>query len=260
MTPDTGPYDDEALMAFADGELPADEMARLRLAVQADPALAARVDLFTQTRAQVRGALRGTGDEQVPDALRRAVERMVDEADAAAKLQAPTMGAPSPTAANDAGKPKRWAMPLAASLAAVLAGAGGYLAGTGLRAPSPGLAVAGLDEADLPMHLASTPSGDATALGPNGPVFRAIGTFEDGRGMLCREFELAGQSGRTIAVACRDDGTWTVGFALAEPAATDGYAPASSLETLDAYLESIGAAPPLAPEEERAALSRDTGQ
>lgn len=261
MTTDTGAYDDKTLMAFADGELSADETARLRRAVRADPALAARVDLFAQTRAQARGALKGSSDERVPDALLRSVERLIADASAAETPQSPPAGVRPPRAANDAGKPRRWAMPLAAGIAAVLAGAVGYMAGSSPQAPSSGLTVAGLADATLPRHLATAPSGNEVVLGSDGQVFRAIGTFEDGRGMLCREFELVGaQSGRTTAVACREDATWTVGFALAEPATAEGYAPASSLETLDAYLESIGAEPPLSPEQELAALAREAGE
>jgi anti-sigma factor RsiW len=49
-------FDDETLMAFADGELDEAAAARVERAIADDEALAARVALFMETRDQARAA------------------------------------------------------------------------------------------------------------------------------------------------------------------------------------------------------------
>ena len=58
-----------------------------------------------------------------------------------------------------------------------------------------------------------------------------------------------------VSVACRADGAWSVRFAVVAPVRDGGYAPASSMEALDAYLASAGAHEPLSPADEAAALA-----
>jgi hypothetical protein len=62
-----------------------------------------------------------------------------------------------------------------------------------------------------------------------------------------------------VAVACHGGGAWDVPFTVAAGQADGGYAPASSLEALDAYLAAVGAGPPLEPAAEREALSAVPG-
>lgn len=71
-------WTDELLMAWADGALPADEVADLEAAIERDADLANRAAAMQQTRALVQEAydVRSTA-EPVPAALRAAVEDMV---------------------------------------------------------------------------------------------------------------------------------------------------------------------------------------
>jgi hypothetical protein len=142
---------------------------------------------------------------------------------------------------------------LAAGIAAVVVGPMGYLVGqaqiavplVGAGAPVGPLLAAEVDR---------LPAGQETRLG-DGSVVRAIATFTDGAGQLCREFEVDG-SGTTVAVACRQAEEWRVAIAIDAPAGTDGYAPASSLAALDAFLGAIEASAPMTLDEEAAALAR----
>jgi hypothetical protein len=57
-----------------------------------------------------------------------------------------------------------------------------------------------------------------------------------------------------VSVACHDGSAWNVRFALAAPANTGGYAPASSIEALEVWIEVSGMGDPLTHEDEATAL------
>jgi hypothetical protein len=98
------------------------------------------------------------------------------------------------------------------------------------------------------------PSGERTNVA--GGQFVAIASFRTADGDLCREFEFDAADRTTlVSVACRDGAAWDLRLAVVAPSAdASGYAPASSMETLDAYLMAIGADAPLSAEEEAAAI------
>lgn len=245
---------DERLMAYADGALPPDEAAAIDRMIAEDEALATRVAVFADSRALVKRALDPA--PQVPDQLAARVRAMA-EADAAAR-QAPAGAATSAKVINLAARRRSvpfWQLPLAASVALAVGLAGGWLGRPGPGGEG-GLAVAAIRDAALAKALGSVKSGDSVEIG-NGVGFSVIASFRDGSGQLCREFEQAGAGGDTVvAVACRADDMWSVRFAVAA-ARADGtaYTPASSLETLDAWLAAIEAGAPLSDEAEAAALA-----
>ncbi|MGK9235549.1 hypothetical protein KXS07_28125 [Inquilinus limosus] len=256
-------FDDQTLMAFADGELDDETAAAVEKAIETDDELAGRVALFLETRGRAKEALAPLLEEPVPEALSRSVRRMADEArprstppdgDDVMRVTVP----PRATGRRAASLRHRpWAMPLAASLAAIVFGLGGYLVGTGGRGTPQGLEVAGLGSPAISEALGRVASGEDAVLAGTGDRLRAIASFRDANGALCREFEVDGAGGATvISVACRSDGAWSVRFAVAAPAGEGGYAPASSMEALDAYLAAIGAQEPLSREDEAAALGR----
>lgn len=258
-------FSDETLMAFADGELDEAEATAVEAAIDADPALAERVALFMETRAMVGAALKPLADEPVPPALEAAVRRSIEAARSGdlGTAAASTAAEEATTATVVAFRPRptqnlsfaRFALPLAASLAVIVAGAAGYFAGRGGSEGTSGLQVAGLDRPALTSVLESVGSGEQISLGQGGQRFRAIATFRDDAGTLCREFEVDAADGNTVvSVACRPDAGWTVNFAVVAPGVQGGYAPASSTESLDAYLGAIGAGDPISAEEEREAL------
>lgn len=256
-------FDDRTLMAFADGELDDETAAAVEKAMETDDDLAGRVALFLDTRVQAKDALRPLVEEPVPEALGRSVRRMVDaaksgrmspqEQDATTRIDAlEATGRRAPPSPRGP-----WIVPLAASLAAIVFGLGGYLAGTGTRDAPQGFAVAGLSSPALSEALGRVPSGEESVLAGSNDRLRAVASFRDANGALCREFEVDTAGGSSVvSVACRADGAWSVRFAVVAPVRDGGYAPASSMEALDAYLASAGAHEPLSREDEAEALSK----
>lgn len=250
-------FDDETLMRFADGELDDETSASLAEAMETDEALAARVALFVETRVAAQTALKPLLDEPVPGDLAASVERMIAERQAAAAGQ-PTRDAavlPFPPRSPARMGARRFALPLAASIAAVLGGLGGYLLATQGGPADGALDIAGLGNPALGATLLTAASGEALDLPESNERFRAIATFRDSAQVLCREFEVDTAGGDTvISVACLSGQEWTLRFAVASPAGDSGYAPASSTAALDAYLAAIEAAAPMGAAEETEAL------
>lgn len=242
-------FDDETLMAFADGELDAATGQRLEAALETDDALAERLAVFLDTRMAVGSAMKPLIDEPVPEALAANVRRMAEAAETKAASEAENnvlafQRAGKRTAVRS-GQP--WMMPIAASILAVITGVGGYMAGRGSVEPGAAL------ESALSAALDRQPSGSDVALGKS-EALHIVSSFIDGQGELCREYEVKRQNEATATVACRSDGNWVTRLALSSPRA-EGYVPASSQETIDAYLASIDAGEPLSAEAEKNALA-----
>jgi anti-sigma factor RsiW len=242
---------DEQLMAYTDGELAPAEAAEVERALAMDESLAARAAALADARALARRAL-GTAPP-VSDSLTAAIRAMAEADTVRRQAVAPT------AQVIDLASRRRtvpfWQLPIAASIALAVGVFGGWL-GKPQGEATGGLAIAAIDNAALVEALATTKSGERAGIGGEAE-FAAIATFRDGSGQLCREFEHDDvDSGTVVAVACRDDDAWAIRFAVAA-AATDaeGYAPASSLDTLDAWLSATEAGAPLSDEEEAAALA-----
>ena len=244
---------DETLMAYADGELTPAEMAELERAIAADEALAARAAVFAGTRTAVKRAFSGEAHMKVPGDLAERV-RQLAQADAMSR-QAATPRENVVDLASRRRPVPLWQLPAAAAIVLAIGAAGGWLAGRSGAAQGGALQVAGLNDPAIAEALSGVPSGESATLGE--AEFRAIASFRDGEGQLCREFEHDGAGGQTVvAVACHSGGAWDVRFAVAAASAdAAGYAPASSLDTPDAYLTASEAGSPLSPEDEAAALS-----
>lgn len=247
-------FDDETLMAFADGELDTEASARIEAAMQTDNALAERVAVFMESRAQAAAALKPLIEEPVPDALMRSIRRMVDDADGrTSTLHVPVGDSDNVVPLRSPGKQAtwRWAMPLAASLAIAVAGVGGYLAGRG-GAPSSGdTTMAWLGDPAVSKALDTMPSGGNVQTGSG--KMKLVSSFRDQAGTFCREFELADTS-TIVSIACRSDGRWNLRLAVAAPTAGSQYVPAGAAETVDAYLSTIEAGAPLSATDEAEAL------
>lgn len=243
---------DEQLMAYVDGALAPDEAAEVERALAVDEDLAAKAAAFADSGALAKRALGAA--PPVSDSLAATIRAMAD-ADAV-RRQAPV--APTAQVIDLASRRKTvpfWQLPIAASIALAVGVFGGFL-GTPQGGGSGGLSLAAIEDAALLEALGTVKSGERVKIG-GGAEFAAIATFRDGNGQLCREFEHDHADGGTVvAVACRDDEVWDVRFAVAA-ATTDaeGYAPASSLDTLDAWLSATEAGAPLSDDEEAAALA-----
>jgi hypothetical protein len=249
-------FDDEILMAFADGELDDEQAALVTAAIDADPALAERVGMFLATREAARAAVfahaRANGIEDVPAALREAVEKIVSVTTERAEPDNVVSFPPAGSHSTRPHAPTSPWMRLAASVAILLAGAGGYLAGS--MQGGDGRNFAELSLPGLTDTLESASSGSRVALEGDGLV-ELVASFRDGSGALCREFELErADGGNFVAIACHGDGEWSARLLVALPDAAGGYAPAASLEAVDAWIEATQAGAPLSAEEERQAL------
>lgn len=236
---------DEMLMALADGELTGPDASRLMGRIRANPDLAARYALFTDTA----DALRLAADPgPVPDYL-------ISTVLTAPTGQAGSQSAPVPNvtplrrkAAGGSGR-MVWTMALAASLV-VAVGVGGFLTG---RSFDP--ARAGLDTAAQALAVTAT-GGSVTLAG--GSTARALGTFDTDVG-LCRLIAVNGSNGHADrAVVCQaDEGIWRTALSVTEGGA-GMFLPASdtAVGLIDDFLDGIGAGPAMTPDDEARALAR----
>lgn len=192
-------YDDETLMAYADGELDAERSAEIAAAASRDPALAQRVDAHRALRARVAGAYASVLDGTVPDKLSAAARGAAPAVSAGTVVQFPSRTASA--------RPGRWRarewFAMAASLVLGLFISWRVFApgGANLMDSSGGALVARGELARaLESQLAS--DNDATRVVSIGLTFR---TSEGG---YCRHFAL--REARTAGLACREGGEWRI--------------------------------------------------
>ena len=238
---------DEDLMAYADGELDAEQRGAIEAALAVDAALRTRVAALHAQREQVAAAYAAALDEPVPDRLRALLESQPKRPAVVRFAAAP---APSPQRASDSGLSwKHWGGMAASVLLGALLGLqfaprGDGDASFGERG---GRMVAGgaLAQALNAQLAADAPATVAVQL-----------SFVDKSGRYCRTFS----SNRVAGLACRDAEHWAVQVASAT---SSNGAPAmrqaaSSLPraVLDAVDERI-AGSALNADQERAARARD---
>lgn len=190
---------DETLMAYLDGELPAEERTRIAALIAQDAQLQARV----ARQESVHVALRAAFDP----ALRQAVPERLE---LAAMTTAPSLRWRAMQALKQfaAGIEMR-ALPSSPVLAAtlLLGVALGLLftffqSGTGLIAPEGGALVAQGPLADV---LSDGLAAENAATGPRVGV-----TFRSKEGHFCRTFETGSITENLAGIACRETGGWTV--------------------------------------------------
>lgn len=264
-------FSDEELMAFADGELDDETTIRIEAALEHDDGLMARIALFMETRALAQDALRPMLDEPVPDALRAAVQSMVEKHEQnRLKESASPEGMVNETSVvpfrqkSDHSSPRNWfsevrTMAVAAMLLAAVTGVSGYFLGSngGQQTDHAGNVLAILASNEVHEQLKNTASGRSVALGRDNATMNLTASFRDGEKNLCREFSVntTGKSGY-VAVSCYEQEDWKLRFALASQQDEQSYVPASAQETVDQFLSSINAGAPLSADEERAALKQ----
>ena len=237
-------YTDETLMAYADGELDAETASQIAIAVTNDTTIAARVAVFARSREAIKQGF--SPPTPASDALIAQVRQLAAPQQVARPSNVITLA--------DRRKVPLWAVPLAASIALAL----GLSAGLLRSAPGTGtgteIAASILQDPGLATALASLPSGSTANLSGNAEI-TPISSFHTENQEFCREFEYRQAEGATIvSVACQDNQDWDVRLAIAVSDGADGYAPASSLDTLDTWLTGIGAGAPMSLDEEAAAL------
>jgi hypothetical protein len=189
-------YDDETLMAYADGELDPARRAEIAAAVAKDPSLARRVDAHRALRARVASAYGAVLDSTVPDKLLAAARGPSPSVANVAQFPKPAAQAPSPP-----WRAREW-FAMAASL--VL----GFFISWRAFAPGGALIEASNDSLVARGELARALDGQLAA--ENG-ADRAVSiglSFETRGGGYCRSFSLA--DSQTTGLACREHGEWRI--------------------------------------------------
>jgi len=217
---------DDVLSAYLDGELSADEMARVAAALANDPAAQARLAAF------------------------RRVQALVGAADVKALAPAPASLAEALRAAPVGGKARGgWfdgmraaaealfalPRPALAAFALLLVGVGALAFAVARFVPDDGGALL-IAANDVSARSALSGALDRVASGEGvdavGGHITLVATFRDGDGRYCREYDYgaaAPGTARVTGIACRADGAWRVDVAVLTrgEAALAGYVPAS---------------------------------
>lgn len=234
-------FEDDMLMAYADGELDESERAAIAAAAAADPALAARIASFARSRVAVKEAFAAIHAEPPP-------ARLVA---AATGGRARVATFPGRSLAPRA----RFALPLAAAIA-IGAGIVGFLAGRLSEEPGTAGGLAGLDGAFA--ALAGTRSGEALPLVVDGRPAQAtaLASFETAQG-LCRVAIVSfGEGGALRGMGCAGADGWRTTVVIAEGAAgAFGPASAAGVEIVEATLDALDAGAALGPDEEARAIA-----
>lgn len=189
-------FDDEILMAYADGELAPAERAAVEEAMQRDPEVAAAVARHQNMRRDVFGAFAGVLAEPVPARLQPEPSARVVQLDAhrAARAQ------PQERRARSWGSWGALAASLAVGVMAGILGGQSLRGGAELalaRDASGALLAAGrLDDA-LERQLAGAAAQGEVQVGMS---------FLSNKGSYCRSFVL----GTSAGLACREGGAWHI--------------------------------------------------
>jgi len=192
-------YDDDTLMAYADGELDEAQRVEIAAAVARDPALAQRIEQHRTLRAGVASAFADVLKQPVPEHLLAAARGKPAAADnkSGKVLQFPARAARPPAAPW---RGREWAA-IAATLVLGVLLSWRFLAPGGDIATRGGALVARGDlAAALNSQLASNQPEDARVI---------IGlTFKSHDGDYCRSFVM--RASATAGLACHVDGEWRI--------------------------------------------------
>lgn len=249
-------FDDETLMAFADGELDEVTAARVAKAVADDADLAARVRMFQASRAKAAEAMGPLARAAVPSGLVLSVAAMI-ERDRRAREEAASAASNVVSFREESARRRRapaWLMPVAAALVLVIGGSGGYLIGSALPARVPA-EFTSIEDPAIIQALSEIPSGKTIDVPGTGRTIEPVLSFQLQDGTLCREYKLKGpDAGGLVSIACLERNRWRTHLLMAATRPEEGFVPAGSDETIDAYLSSIQAGTPLDDAAEDAAL------
>lgn len=251
---------DELLMAFADGELDPLQVEKIEIALAEDELLSERLAVFVESRQGVALALAPLLDNSIPDDLQARIESMVAASEADQAKNAET-AEPSNVVVAFPTRIRRflpsYELAAAASIALMVGGVIGFSLSSNIT-PKTDVVVASslteLSRADVVAAMTSVASGEEIIL-EDGSRFRAIASFKDENHQFCREIEIDNPDVSTVvAVTCAENDIWNVRFTVVAASVENGYAPASSLEALHAYLQAVGAGDPMSSEAEKSEL------
>jgi len=192
-------YDDETLMAYADGELDAKLRAEISTAIVNDPTLARRVEHQRALRSRIAGAFAKVMDEPLPERLLDAARGKQMPAERGKVLQFPARASRPPAAPW---RVREWAAMAASLILGVLLSwrMFGPSHSEVMVASGDALVARGTLANALDTQLASERRGDE-------PVLIGL-TFKARDGNFCRSFIMSVT--RTAGLACRVGGDWQV--------------------------------------------------
>ncbi|MEJ0061288.1 MAG: NepR family anti-sigma factor [Terricaulis sp.] len=242
---------DDVLMAFADGELPAEEAERIEAMMRDDREMAARVTRFRSVRSALRAAYDSVAQEPIPDRLRA----LLHDVEAAAP------SAPEPSAApivhlSAERERRRFSAPTWAAIAAGLVVA--VLAGRMSTPDSLFVGEAGHLHAGgqltrvLDTRLASAPEN------ANDDIRVGL-TFRTAEGDVCRTFTGNGDDGGVSGLACHEANDWAIRIAAATPASDGEYRQAGAETVVMDMVDALIAGEPLDAAQEQAARDNHWG-
>ncbi|TQV83124.1 hypothetical protein [Denitrobaculum tricleocarpae] len=258
---------DETLIAYSDGELDEKTAAEVEAALKDDPVAREIVHKFQEAARLAGEAFDDPMQEEVPERLLKLFEEPRSEEAAPEAPGAPaaessniadlsqiraareTKRHTNVTAIEEPGTVRRFALPLAASLALII-GIGGGFGLSNFTAPSaPDVIAAGTIPQSSVLHAALERSPSLQSLeevsgdGLTKNQIEPLLSFVDNNDRHCREYRITSSnvsgSQDLTGVACRgDDGAWTQQIAVVqEIPASGGYSPASG--QTDSVLESF---------------------
>ncbi|MGE0211203.1 MAG: anti-sigma factor [Parvibaculaceae bacterium] len=237
-------FSDETLVAFADGELADSDASVLRDALENDPALKKRLEVFVATRDRLRADFGSVVNEPVPDRLTELVmsQGMTrgNERHRRGRHDIPRLSV------------SRFAGSMAAAVACLVAGLGGFLIGSQtVRDTGSGLvSLTASAEPELQRLLATGADGAVASwsAGNHGGEITLEGTYRTRAG-LCRSFsvsERTGTASRAEGIACLDANAWRTRMVAARDAADGTMTPATGAgQAVDAFLDAAEAGDPL---------------
>lgn len=193
-------YDDETLMAYADGELDPEQRAQIEAAIAKDPGLALRVDQHRALRARMASAFSKVMDQPVPGRLETAA-RAGARTDVPVRANVLKFPARSARVPSPPWRAREW-IAMAASLLLGVLLSWRFLTPESdvFEAGRNGLLARGALERALDTQLASEQSGKERVL---------IGlTFKSHDAGYCRSFALP--AARTAGLACRAGSEWQI--------------------------------------------------
>lgn len=255
---------DEALLAFADGELPAEETTAIARYLETDEEARAIVEAFRQS-----GAVAATAYDHVLDAPvpQRLIDAALGKSQAAATAERATNVVPMRRPRNGWPRVSIMLAPLAAAVLLAVGTVAAYRLVADEPAGSFQLVVGPVDTGSAAFKLLEvTPANQPVAVGTS--ELMVVATFFDRNGRPCREFEItgggnAGGTSMSAAIGCRNaGGRWSIEGAVhlagGPSAPIVDFKPASgqSYPAFEGVLKSIGAKPAIAAADEKALIEQ----
>ncbi|NQY96642.1 MAG: hypothetical protein HRT82_05735 [Henriciella sp.] len=244
MTPD-----DFELMAFVDGELDAQTSKRVAEAVEADPALRAKVDALIESRDVARAAYAPAEDAPLSPALKEMMDGLQADLDAPEPVRA--WQGVSDGMGSGAGVLSRTRYRLAAmtSVGVALGAAAVWML---FQQAQPQSLLILSEAGELALSDRAQRILDETPSGHNAHEFSVQASFVSENGAACRQFEVTDKAG----IACLDQQDWKL-VVLTDLPDEGLYQAAGGTDVLAVATAELGVAKVLTKEEEAARIAND---